>query len=389
MPRQIPRPDDVPTPSPAQPLIAGIPLERGRPWSQLLWFGGICFPLLWLLLWLGLLLWRPTWMALVDALAWSLPLTLVFTALYHVVSPWLTRPLRLTLRNQILRIEASGSPQLEHYLGAPFAAALLYRDHREDALLVLQQRPGDVDAWLEDSPDADLLPEDALQRLDAIGDKTCFLYGRYPFDAPRPPKALPVSPFGFSLAEEALDRYGAYMMPDRRSLHLPPLALAIADAEGFSQAAIRLPLVGHQRILELGRSMLSWTTAEGKRASLSYPLLSCQPFRYEQTKGKDEEETQDALLLCLDRDPTATTPEQDATPGRPFPPFWLMVEWPAPLAISHLPHASPTQHKEAALFSPIDAVLLLDHLARRGVLHAPFALLQPQRDAQDTIPDAP
>lgn len=329
----------MPTP-PTQhaPLVAGVPLEQAQSSSELLRLFAISFVVLWVS---GSLVWglwsRSPW-AFLDAFAWSALASLLLTVgsiVYRALAP---SALRLTLRNQKLQIERRKEPLWSLPLEQPFIALLFTRAHKEDALLLLRRQ---------------LEPP-------------CLLYGRYRRELPLPPHVVEVGHLPYSMAEEALDRYGAYMMQDRKTEHLPRITQLLSGAEGYGLSSLELPFTESDWSLTLAREELLVSSEQRKqRHALAYPWLALNGYQVRVAKGHV------ALMLRVMCDPMATIPEPDQPGGPPpqsFPTTWLLVDWPQEPTLSQLPElALPSDASPQIYLTPLECAAFLAHLMHKGI----------------------
>ncbi|MCB9639846.1 MAG: hypothetical protein H6728_11350 [Myxococcales bacterium] len=351
MPTPIPRPELAPeksTPHPIPKEIArllrkGIALDVEMSWGRTLRFALICFPCFWVTFTALGIAWGPTAGVMLWALGWSALSTLLAYVPFYLLAPLWTKAPTLLLQGQQLSLQKKEKVLWSVDMEAPFAAALLYRDHREDALLILQRQP---------------------QR------DVCYLYGRFRMRHPLPKSAIPITPLGFSLAEQAIDYLDAHMMPDTSNEYLPWITQEVFAAPGHRLQQLRLPLQESSRALRVEPQHL--ILIEDGDILHRFPLshLNVQAFRL-----KDTRKASDSLLLCLsDEDPEHTyTPEETHM-------IWLAITWPLPLHLIHLPPAQPEEAEQAIRFTWLDALLLLHALHQRGVVSVPFSLFSQKQD---------
>lgn len=328
----------MPTTRPQQgtPLIAGIPLEQGHSWPHLFRFALWSVPVLWVLVSIIELIRSPHIMLPFDALAISLPGSLLLTALYFFLAPLFGPSTRLVLRNNHLRIEANKHPQWSLTLDDPFFATLLLRDHKEDGLLILLPKDN---------------PEPAL------------FYGRFRLEHPRPDSTLSISSLRVSLAEEAIDRLQAQLLPDRTTEHLPALTQTMFAAPGFAQGPLRLPIHPTPRQVQCTPLHFQWLQ-DDTPTSADYTELEAIPHAI-----LNQQELQ--LLFSINAKHDGSTL------------LTFALEWPHKLFHEPLPTATQTQLDHAILLSPIEGILLLAHLQKKQIIQQPFSLFQPH----DTQPD--
>lgn len=282
-------------------------------------------PVLWILLTtLFVLLGQGVW-AILDALAWSLLATTVATLFFHLLYPALLDPPRLRLRNDVLQVQSGPHEHWMLPLDEPFSLHLLYRDNREDALLVIQ-------------------PAEA---------NPLFLYGRYRKHRYLPDAAILVDPLGFSLAEIALDQIGAWMLPDREAEYLAPLATLLLEAPGCEVVEFALPLTSSPFTLRLTHHHISYFHHNDRVGH--FPLDASHVVVYRMPSSSPS-----GLLLEL-RD-------LEDNSG------WIAIEWAFPLpALQDLPEAPQEPQSRALPLAPLDTVLFLNYLAMVELL--PNALL--------------
>gem|GEM_PF-2111851 len=356
MPTPIPRPDKSPEkhtqPLPqdiARDLRKGIPLESEIPWSRALRFALVTFPLLWLLFAALGILWMPS----ASLLLWSLGLSAFFTLLaslpFLFFTPLWTKSPLLQLQGHTLSLQKPPLTLFSLDMNTPFAAALLYREDREDALLVLQRQP----------------------QRDA-----CFLYGRFRMRHNLPKSAIPINPLGFSLAEQAIDHIGAHIMPDNTHEYLPWITQEVFAAPGHRLQQLRLPLQDARRVMRVEPQHLVLVQDGDTLHRFALTSLHIQAYRLDPHSSLDE-----SLLIYLSddsdlsADPSLST-DLSAQPDPSQLSLWLAIQWPLPLHLHHLPPATPQDAENAIRLTWLDTLLLLHALHQRGVLSIPFSLFQ-------------
>ncbi len=314
-----------------QGLLRGVVLERSRPWRITLRFAFFFMPAMWLLC-TGLFVFLGKgFFALFDALAWSVLTTTFATLVYHIFYPMLLDPPRLRLRNETLQLQSSPKESWSLPLDEPFEAHLLYRDHKEDALLIV-------------------LPTD---------EPPLFLYGRYRNHRVMPYQAIPISPLGFSLAEVAIDQIGAWMMPDKDQEYIAPLVHCLFHAPGYDNQHYTLPLEPSPHTLRMTSDEISLFYHSERLAHFVLQAVDVQPFVFTPITHPTQ---QPCLLFSL------ATPSESTV--------WVSIEWPLPLDLSGLPLASPKAYKEAIPLSTIDGLLFLHYLEQTELLSDATLLLQ-------------
>lgn len=335
MTQHIPRPETPSLlrevkPQEQQGLLRGFKLERTRPWRISLQFALFLMPVLWLSFTAFFLLFGKGILALVDALAWSVPLSVGFTLLFHVFYPLFLGSPHLCLRNDTLRLQGISRQDWTLHLDEPFCLHLLYRIDREDALLVIQP---------EQTPPV-------------------FLYGRYRNHRAMPRLSIPITPLGFSLAEMALDQIGAWMLPDRDIEYLPALCAFLSEAPGYDPHEFTLPVQTSDLFLRLEPQELSLHSLSSRMADFSWHELQVQPHVFIPAHPKQP----DQLALLLE------TPEED--------PLWVLLSWPLPLHLRHLPRVESHILRQSLVLPTLDAILFLHALNRKGIIPGALSLLQ-------------
>lgn len=325
-------------PNEQQGLLRGIHLERSRPWHVTLRFALVVMPVLWLVFTVFFLFFGSRIFALLDALAWSLPISTVLTLAFYLFYPWFLGSPRLCLRNDILQLHGDTQPNWVLPLEEPFCFHLLYRIDREDALLILQPE--------KQSP--------------------LFLYGRYRNHRTMPRLAIPVTPMGFSLAELALDQLGAWMMPDRDIEYLPALCAFLANAPGYDPHEWTLPLPPRLPQFHITEQEFSWISQSTRLADFVYSDLRVEPL----VSIDPTQKTPDQLVFLLE------TPQEE--------PLYLVIAWPFPLALRHLSPVPEIPRTHTLVFSILDAILLLHALHDKGILPGALSLLEKTTAHTDT-----
>ncbi|TNE52492.1 MAG: hypothetical protein EP343_00495 [Deltaproteobacteria bacterium] len=322
------------SPQEQQGLLRGITLERSHPWRSSLRFALFVMPTLWILLTvLFVLLGQGVW-AILDALAWSLLASTIITLLYHVLYPALLDPPRLRLRNETLQVQSGPHDHWMLPLDEPFSLHLLYRDYREDALLVVQ-------------------PAEA---------PPLFLYGRYRKHRYLPETALVVDPLGFSLAEVALDQIGAWMLPDREAEYLAPLATLLMEAPGCERYEFALPLAPSPYTLRLTHHHISYFFHNERLGHFPLDTTQVEAYRVPSSSFSG------LLLELIDADNESG---------------WIVVEWPLPVpSLQDLDEAPGPVPTTALSLPPLDAVLFLHYLDTQEILLDATLLLQSKKPSE-------
>ena len=332
-----PLPQDV-----ARILRKGIPLLVEMSWPRAIRFALLGFPSLWMVfltwgVWRGMgassLLWSVGWAALA---------TLLLFLPYAFFSPlWANTP-RLVLQDNHLALWQRNKEIWRVDLDTPFCAALLYREDREDAMLLIQRQP---------------------QR------DSCLLYGRFRMRHTLPKASIPISPLGFSLAAQAIDHLGAYLLPDRQHEYLPWITQEIFAAKGLRLYDLRLPLADASHALR----------CESRHLVLMHGSETIHRFPYEGLIVEaysllHEEQLPESLLL---RFTDEALPPNDPLAETMPPSLWLAIAWPRPLHLDHLPPAHHEDAQHALRLTWLDTLLLLHALHLRAVHSIPFSLFQP------------
>lgn len=326
------------TPEEQQGLLRGIVLERTRPWNTTLRFALFFMPALWLLL-TGLFVFLGRgFFALFDALAWSVLLSTGTTLLFHIFYPMLLDPPRLRLRNETLQLQTRPKQIWSLPLDAPFEVHIFYREHKEDALLIIN-------------------PED-LPPL--------YLYGRYRNHRTMPHDAIPVTPLGFSLAEVAIDQMGAWMMPDKEEEYIAPLVACLVGAHGHQRKCYTLPILPSPTTLHMSPDEITLYRQSDRKVILVPQAADVTAFSSPSASKPSEDPK---LLLSID--------VSDA------PTLWVLVEWPAPLNLSNFPSKVLQSSDELIQLTTLDAVLFLHYLDQLDLFPDAMSLLQRKRDPSE------